>query len=124
MEFFTLELAKREYFCPGTSKVVDQCNFTCKGNYHLGVYEDLEEPIDFLRTFFEIEMIRLISKQTNLCSTQCNINMDSIGTSLDETGYYFGVLLHMCIVQMPRYRMYWETETLRTSSKYNEQESI
>eukprot|EP00795_Rhopilema_esculentum_P017035 gene17035-8543_t len=29
----------------------------------------------------------------------------------DEIENYLGVLLRMCIVQMPRYRMYWETET-------------
>ena len=86
-------------------------NFAFKGDDHLGGYEDLKEPIDFFRMFFDVEMIRSISKQTNLYSTQCYINKGSIGTSPDEIENYLGVLLRMCIVQMPRYRMYWETET-------------
>jgi len=33
-------------------------NFTFKGDDHRVVYEDLKEPIDFFRKFFDIEMIR------------------------------------------------------------------
>ena len=67
-------------------------NFAFKGDDHLGGYKDLKEPIDFLRKFFEVEIIRLISKQTNLYSTQCNINKGLIETSQEEIENY---LLHV-----------------------------
>ena len=103
----------------------DAYNFKFKGDDHLGVYDDLKEPIDFFHKFFYIEIIRLISKQTNLYSIQCNVNKGSLGTSPDEIENYLGVLLRMCIVQMPRYRMYWETETrYEQVASINEQESI
>ncbi len=82
-----------------------------KGDETLTGFEEMENPIDFFHLFFDKEMINLIAEQTNLYSTQCNLNKGSIGVSSQEIKNFIGILLKMCIVQMPRYRMYWENCT-------------
>ena len=83
-------------------------NFEFKGDHYLEGYKDLKEQIDFFRKFFDIEMTRLISKRTNLYSTQCDINKGAIGTSPNEIENYLRVPLHMCVVQMGVYKT-WPT---------------
>ena len=96
-------------------------NFAFKGDDHLGGYKDLKEPIDFLRKFFEVEIIRLISKQTNLYSTQCNINKSLIETSQEEIEDY---LLHVHCTDAKVSYVPGDRNTLRTSGRYNEQKLI
>ena len=47
----------------------------------------------------------------NLYSTHHDLNRGSIATCPDEVENFLGILLKMCIVQMPRYRMYWQSAT-------------
>ncbi len=82
-----------------------------KGNEDLQGFGNLQSPIEFFRLFFDDDMIKCIADQTNLYSTQQNVNKGSIGTSPDEVENFLGILLRMCIVQMPRFRMYWEKDT-------------
>ena len=53
-------------------------------------------------------MVCLISDNTNIYSTQCNLDKGSIRTSETEIGQYLRIFLRMCIVKMPQYRMYWD----------------
>ena len=53
-------------------------------------------------------MVCLISDNTNIYSTQCNLDKSSIRTSEIEIEQYLRIFLRMCIVQMPQYRMYWD----------------
>ena len=64
---------------------------------------DTESPFHCFRKFFDKEMICLMSDNTNLYSTQCNLDNGSIRTSETEIEQYLGILLRMCIVKMPRY---------------------
>ena len=66
---------------------------------------DIESPFHYFR-FFDKEMVCLISDNTNLYSTQCNLDKGSIRTSETEIEKYLGILLRMCIVKMSQYRMY------------------
>ena len=68
---------------------------------------DKEPPFHNFRKFFDKEMVCLISDNTNLYSTQCNLDKGSIRTSETEIEQYLGILLRMCIVKMPQYQMYW-----------------
>ena len=72
---------------------------------------NLENPIDYFKAFFSDEMTELIAEQTNLYSVQCDVAKGSVGTSKTEIERLLSVFLKMCIVQMPRYSMYWEAET-------------
>ena len=98
-------------------------NFAFKGDDHLGGYKDLKEPIDFFPIFFDVEVIRSISKQTNLYSAQCNINKGSIGTSPVEIENYLGVLLCISTDAKVSYVL-GHQNTLQTSGRFNEQKSI
>ena len=78
---------------------------------------DKEPPFHNFRKFFDKEMVCLISDNTNLYSTQCNLDKGSIRTSETEIEQYLGILLRMCIVKMPlrmcivkmpQYQMYWD----------------
>ena len=86
-------------------------NFSFKGDEELHGYENLIAPIDYFRKFFDDQMVARIVNETNLYSTQCNVNRGSISTCPEEIEHFLGILLQMCIVQMPRYRMYWQSST-------------
>ena len=85
--------------------------FSFRGDEILPRYENLANPIDHCEMFFDSGMVMLLVDQTNLYSAQSNINRGSIGTCEDEIENFLGILLRMCIVQMPRYRMYWQQST-------------
>eukprot|EP00795_Rhopilema_esculentum_P005701 gene5701-10950_t len=55
-------------------------------------------------------MVARIVDETNLYSTY-DVNRGSISTCPEEIEHFLGILLQMCIVQMPRYRMYWQSST-------------
>lgn len=68
-------------------------------------------PIDYFKQFFDDQMANRIADETNLYSTQCNLNKGSKATCHEEIEHFLGILLQMCIVQIPRYRMYWQSST-------------
>ena len=84
-----------------------------KGDLHVDS-RGLENPIDFFKAFFDDDMTQLIADQTNLYSVQCDLVKGSIGTTKSEIERLLSVFLKMCIVQMPRYPMYWEAATRYT----------
>ena len=56
-------------------------------------------------------MVNQIVDETNIYSTQCNVNKGSISTCPEEIEHFLGILLQLCIVQMLRYRMCWQSST-------------
>ena len=71
-------------------------------NFHTG-YTYIELPFHYLAKFFDKEMVCSTPDNANLCSTQCNLDKGSIRTSENEIEQYSGILLRMCIVNMPQY---------------------
>ena len=76
--------------------------------------DSFESPIDYFKAFSDDGMIQLIADETNLYSVQCDVAKGSVGTTRIEIEWLLSVFLKMCIVQMPRYSMYWEVETRYT----------
>ena len=91
----------------------NQMSSKFKGDLHVDS-RGLENPIDFFKAFFDDDMTQLIADQTNLNSVQCDLVKGSIGTTKSEIERLLSVFLKMCIVQMPRYPMYWEAATRYT----------
>ena len=59
--------------------------------------------------FWKEDLNELISEQTNLYSMQQS--GESINTTPKEVEKLIGVLMQMSIVKLPRYDMYWASET-------------
>ena len=74
-------------------------------NFHTG-YTYIESPFHYLAKFFDKELVCSTSDNANLCSTQCTLDKGSIRTGENEIEQYSGILLRMCIVNMPQYWMY------------------
>ena len=66
-------------------------------------------PIDYFEMFWKGDLNELISEQTNLYSVQQSGN--SINTTPKEIEQHIGVQMQMSIVKLPRYDMYWASET-------------
>ena len=66
-------------------------------------------PIDYFEMFWKEHLNELISEQTNLYSVQQSGK--SINTTPKEIGQLIGVQMQMSIVKLPRYDMYWASET-------------
>ena len=58
---------------------------------------DIESPSHYFRKFFDKEIVCLISDNTNIYCTQCNVDKGSIRTSETEIEEYFGILLRVCL---------------------------
>lgn len=71
-------------------------------NFHTG-YTYIELPFHYLAKFFDKELVCSTSDNANLCSTQCTLDKGSIRTGENEIEQYSGILLRMCIVNMPQY---------------------
>lgn len=67
-----------------------------------------ELPIDYFHMFLAKSMIEEIVLSTNYYANQREI---SLKATYDEIEQYIGVLLHMGVVTMPDYRMYWHFRT-------------
>ena len=66
-------------------------------------------PIDYFEMFWKEDLNELISEQTNLYSVQQSGK--SINTTPKEIEQLIGVQMQMSIVKLPRYDMYWASET-------------
>jgi len=71
----------------------------------------LKTPIDYFKAFFNDETTQLIADQTNLYPVQYDVAKGSFVTTKTEIERLLSIFLKMCIVQMPRYSIYWEAET-------------
>ena len=69
---------------------------------------EILKPIEYFHKYFTHDLIQHIVDQTNFYSVQCE---SSLRTDRDEIEKYLGILVKMGIVHLPRYRMYWATET-------------
>ena len=68
-------------------------------------------PLSYFKMFFNENMLDQAVLQTNIYSTQCNINKGAIGIDKAELERHVGILLTMSIISAPYYRFYWELET-------------
>ena len=66
-------------------------------------------PIDYIEMFWKDDLNELISEQTNLYSVQQSGK--SISTAPKEIEQLIGVQMQMSIIKLPRYDMYWASET-------------
>ena len=69
---------------------------------------EIPKPIEYFHKYFTHELIQHTVDQTNFYAVQSG---SSFRTDRDEIEKYLGILVKMGIVHMPRYRMYWATET-------------
>ena len=65
-------------------------------------------PIEYFNMFFSSEMVSHVVEQTNIYSVQLG---STFRTDQNEIEKYIGVLMKMGLVHMPRYAMYWSSET-------------
>jgi hypothetical protein len=68
-----------------------------------------EQEIDYFHHFISKKMIYEIAESTNEYSVQTK--GISINVSGQEMAQYIGILIHMGVVCMPDYRMYWSDKT-------------
>lgn len=66
--------------------------------------KDLIIPVDYFKYFVTNDLLETIVLETNLYAIQKNSNFR---TDTEEIKKYFGVIVIMGIVKMPRYRCYW-----------------
>lgn len=68
----------------------------------------LASPLTYFKTFFDEDLIRMITSETNLYSVrQLGV---SIGTTNEELEQFLGILLLMGVVTMPAFSDYWSEE--------------
>jgi hypothetical protein len=70
---------------------------------------EIKTPFQFFKKMITNDMIQNLADQTNIYSLQRDGT--SISTSNKEIEIIIGLYFRMGIVQMPRIRSYWETET-------------
>ena len=68
-------------------------------------------PLSYFKMFFDENMLDHTVLQTNIYSTQCNINKGVIGIDKAELERFLGILLPRPVISAPYYRLYWELET-------------
>lgn len=66
-------------------------------------------PLQYFKKFVNSEMIKNITYQTNLYSTQKSGS--SINTNDNEIEQFLGIHLIMSIIKMPAYKMFWNQRT-------------
>ena len=61
-------------------------------------------PLSYFKMFFDENMLDHTVLQTNIYSTQCNINKGAIRTDKAELERYLGILLTMSLISAPYFR--------------------
>ena len=83
-------------------------------NQFLGQFSDppIDDmtPMEYFKTFFTEEIMTMIVEQTNLYSTQKHIKC--INTNIDKMLKFFGMHIHMGLVNLPAYTLFW-SQSLR-----------
>uniref|UniRef100_A0A3B4A161 PiggyBac transposable element-derived protein domain-containing protein n=1 Tax=Periophthalmus magnuspinnatus TaxID=409849 RepID=A0A3B4A161_9GOBI len=70
--------------------------------------EEIKQPIQYFRYFFNNDVLELIVQQSNLFYFQQKhsaLNLDQ-----NELEQFLGTLLYMSVIQLPRSRLYWSAE--------------
>ncbi len=88
--------------------VIPEPNVSYRGCFKK-IDNEIQLPVAYFRQIFDEKISQHIAEQTNIYSVQ---KQKSIATSGDEIDRYLGILLRMAIIPMPRYRMFWQTETV------------
>ena len=70
---------------------------------------DTMSPLQYFKLFWGDALMTLLAEQTNLYSVQKT--GQSIATTKQEIEKFIGIEIHMSIVRMPSYTMYWAAET-------------
>ena len=68
-------------------------------------------PLSYFKMFFDENMLDHTVLQTNIYSTQCNINKCVIGIDKAELERFLGISLTRPVISAPYYRFYWALET-------------
>uniref|UniRef100_A0A0F8BL80 PiggyBac transposable element-derived protein 3 n=1 Tax=Larimichthys crocea TaxID=215358 RepID=A0A0F8BL80_LARCR len=68
--------------------------------------DSIRLPIDYIRQFFDTELLALIVNQSNLYSTQENPN-HALKLDQEELEQFIGSVLYMSVIRLPRSRIYW-----------------
>ena len=63
-------------------------------------------PIQYLRDFFDIELLNSIVEQSNLYCTQNNPNR-ALKLDRNELEQFIGTVIYMSVLHLPHSRMYW-----------------
>lgn len=103
------DISTKRTFKWGKSNVL-AANITFRSKFR-NVDDEIHLPISYFRQIFDQNISEAIAEQTNTYSVQKQ--QKSVATTCDEIDRYLGVLLRMAIIPMPRYRMYWEKDTVR-----------
>ena len=74
-------------------------------------FSEYDLPIDYFKKFLKDEMISVITESTN------NYSLDEqsgrpICVTTEEMEQYIGILIHMGVIDMPDYCMFWQKDTL------------
>ena len=73
-------------------------------------------PYQYFKIFFDDDLTKHITEQTNLYSVQTSGK--SINVTTGEMEQYFSILVRMSIIKLPQVRMYW-THSTQVSSISN-----
>ncbi|KAM3626100.1 uncharacterized protein V6R79_022451 [Siganus canaliculatus] len=71
--------------------------------------EEIREPIQYFREFFDPDLLDTIVQQSNLYCMQKN-PYSALKLDRNELEQFIGTLVYMSIVHLPRPRMYWSSE--------------
>ena len=66
-------------------------------------------PYQYFKIFFDDNLIKQITEQTNLYPVQTSGKLINVTT--DEMEQYFSILVRMSIIKLPQVRMYWTQST-------------
>ena len=94
------------------------CSFdtSFKGEHFSPPPLDPLSPYHYYKIFFDDNLIKHITEQTNFYSVQTSGK--SINVTTDGMEQYFSILVRMSIIKLPQVRMYW-TQSTQVSSISN-----
>ncbi|KAK3925306.1 PiggyBac transposable element-derived protein 2 [Frankliniella fusca] len=75
----------------------------------MDVPDEVLQPIDYFRYFWDDDLFQRLADQTNLYSTQRDGS--SLNVTKQEMKIFFGIWLYMGICRLPQYEDYWDSHT-------------
>lgn len=71
--------------------------------------DEIREPVQYFRDFFDTELLETISQQSNLYCAQENPN-SALKLDPSELEQFIGTVMYISVVHLPRLRMYWSND--------------
>ena len=68
----------------------------------------LKQPIEYFKSFFTEEIFQIFVDQSNLYSTQKNVNKP-LDVTVQEFEQWLGLTIHFSVSKLPSCRMHWDT---------------